>query len=131
MTWSDAHSLVEHRNGKDHPADVRRPDAGRGSPLRFRKEDRHRLPGESGGIVTGRPRVVSSTQTSVAMGHEIAVTPVQMVRAFSAFAVTAPMQGPLSPRLTPQSRTVCAPAIVRVVSPRIADLTRQTMRASP
>jgi cell division protein FtsI/penicillin-binding protein 2 len=44
------------------------------------------IPGESAGIVTGPGKWSKYTQTSVAMGHEIAVTPIQMVRAFSAFA---------------------------------------------
>ena len=44
------------------------------------------VPGESPGIVTKPAKWSNYTQTSVAMGHEIAVTPVQMVRAFSAFA---------------------------------------------
>ncbi len=44
------------------------------------------IPGESQGIVTKPAKWSNYTQTSVAMGHEIAVTPIQMVRAFSAFA---------------------------------------------
>ena len=44
------------------------------------------IPGESQGIVTSPGKWSNYTQTSVAMGHEIAVTPIQMVRAFSAFA---------------------------------------------
>jgi cell division protein FtsI/penicillin-binding protein 2 len=44
------------------------------------------IPGESAGIVTKPSKWSNYTQTSVAMGHEIAVTPIQMVRAFSAFA---------------------------------------------
>lgn len=44
------------------------------------------LPGESAGIVTTAAEWSAYTQTSVAMGYEIAVTPLQMVRAFSAFA---------------------------------------------
>lgn len=44
------------------------------------------LPGETAGIVTPPKKWSHYSQTSVAMGHEIAVTPVQMVRAFSAFA---------------------------------------------
>ncbi len=44
------------------------------------------LPGETTGILTSDKDWSKYTQSSVAMGHEIAVTPVQMVRAFSAFA---------------------------------------------
>lgn len=43
------------------------------------------LPGESAGIMTSPRKWKTYTQSSVSMGHEIAVTPVQMVRAFSAF----------------------------------------------
>ncbi len=44
------------------------------------------LPGETAGIVTPPDKWTHYSQTSVAFGHEIAVTPLQMVRAFSAFA---------------------------------------------
>ncbi len=44
------------------------------------------LAGESAGILPGPRAWTHYTQTSVAIGHEIAVTPVQMARAFSAFA---------------------------------------------
>jgi len=44
------------------------------------------IPGESAGIVTAPGKWSKYSQTSVAMGHEIAVTPIQMARAFSAFA---------------------------------------------
>lgn len=44
------------------------------------------MPGETAGIVTDADKWTHFTQTSVPMGHEIAVTPLQMVRAFSVFA---------------------------------------------
>jgi len=44
------------------------------------------LPGESSGILTSEKNWSKYTQTSVAMGYEVGVTPVQMVRAFCAFA---------------------------------------------
>jgi cell division protein FtsI/penicillin-binding protein 2 len=44
------------------------------------------LQGETAGIITPAKRWRTYTQTSVAIGQEIAVTPLQMVRAFSAFA---------------------------------------------
>ena len=44
------------------------------------------LPGETRGIVTRPEDWTIYSQTSTAIGHEIAVTPVQMVRAFSALA---------------------------------------------
>lgn len=43
------------------------------------------LPGETAGQVTPAKSWTNYTQCSVAMGHEISVTPVQMVRAFAAF----------------------------------------------
>ena len=63
------------------------------------------LPGETEGIVTKPKLWKTYTQSSVAMGQEIAVTPLQMVRAFSAFArdgtmvdlrITANGSGPYS-----------------------------------
>ncbi len=44
------------------------------------------IPGESIGLVTPASRWSHYTQTSVAMGHEIGVTAVQMARAFAVFA---------------------------------------------
>jgi cell division protein FtsI/penicillin-binding protein 2 len=44
------------------------------------------VPSESPGIVTAPGAWTHYSQTSVAIGHEVAVTPVQMVRAFSVFA---------------------------------------------
>lgn len=46
------------------------------------------LPNESPGLVTAPRAWRNYTQTSVAMGHEIAVTPLQMARAFTALART-------------------------------------------
>lgn len=43
------------------------------------------VPGEIGGLVTSPGAWSKYTQTSVSMGHEIGVTAVQMVRAFSVF----------------------------------------------
>jgi len=54
--------------------------------LRFGHQTGLGFPGESPGIVTPESRWSVFTQTSVGMGYEIAVTPVQMVRAFSIFA---------------------------------------------
>ena len=43
------------------------------------------LPGETSGLVTPPEKWSHYSQTSVSYGHEIAVTPLQMVRAFAAF----------------------------------------------
>ncbi len=44
------------------------------------------LPGETAGIVTSAKNWTNYSQLSVSFGQEVAVTPLQMVRAFSAFA---------------------------------------------
>jgi cell division protein FtsI/penicillin-binding protein 2 len=92
------------------------------------------LPGESPGIVTSMKNWSKYTQTSVAMGHEIAVTPVQMVRGFASFCRTGEFAGTM-----PELRLFAAaqgdslaPATPapgkRVVPQKIAELTRSTMR---
>lgn len=53
------------------------------------------LPGETAGLVTSEARWNKYTQTSVAMGYEVGVTPVQMARAFCAFARTGEDAGTL------------------------------------
>jgi cell division protein FtsI/penicillin-binding protein 2 len=97
------------------------------------------LPGESPGLVTSAKNWSKFTQTSVAMGHEIAVTPVQMVRAFSSFCRGGELAGTM-----PELRLFAAPAAgatdaptpgaapanpgKRVLPAKIAELTRTTMR---
>ena len=51
----------------------------------FGKKSGVGIPGESEGLVTTPKKWSVYTQTSVCMGHEIGVTPIQMVQAFSAF----------------------------------------------
>jgi cell division protein FtsI (penicillin-binding protein 3) len=97
------------------------------------------LPGETRGLVTSAKAWSNYTQTSVAMGHEVAVTPVQMARAFSVFARSGPESGTL-PRVTllaarggtgqPAGTAPGAVPVLntRVLPQRIADLTRETMR---
>ncbi len=83
-------------------------------------------PGETAGLVTDPKAWSDYTQTSVAMGHEIAVTPVQMVRAFSAFGRdgTVPPISILAPGAGgPQA----APAY-RVCSEAMADMVREVLR---
>lgn len=53
------------------------------------------LGGESPGLVTSAQDWSKYTQTSVGMGYEVAVTPIQMVRAFSVFARRGEMAGTL------------------------------------
>jgi cell division protein FtsI/penicillin-binding protein 2 len=84
------------------------------------------VPGESAGLVTPPDRWSDYTQTSVAIGHEIAVTPVQMARAFSAFA----RDGTLAPvRIT--AATDQGPPFEfrrRACAESVADLTRRVLR---
>ncbi len=86
------------------------------------------IPGESAGLLTPAARWSDYTQSSVAMGHEIAVTPVQMVQAFTAFA----RDGTLSPlriiAADPRDtqyrfeRRVCSPATARLVREVLRDV---------
>ncbi len=90
------------------------------------------LPGETAGIVTPVKRWSVYSTTSVAMGHEVAVTPVQVARAFCAFSRTGSASGTL-PRLRMQAfdpRTESSGLDVthRVVPAQIADLVRDTLR---
>jgi cell division protein FtsI (penicillin-binding protein 3) len=86
------------------------------------------LPGETGGLVTPIDRWSEWTTTSVSFGYEVGVTPVQMVRAYSAFARRGDLAGtmPISLRLTSDGSGRVAPS-VRVMSPDVAVLTRDAM----
>lgn len=87
------------------------------------------LPGESPGIVTPQSRWSKFTQTSVAMGHEVAVTPIQMVRGFSIFARPGELAGTLPPvRITSAGGETMYTQGQRVLPNDIAILTRETMR---
>lgn len=88
----------------------------------------HPFPGEAAGLVTPLSKWSKYTQTSVPYGHEIAVTPVQMVRAFSAFARSGELAGTL-PRLrfTALSPGESEGVIYRVLPKEIAILTRDPM----
>ena len=87
------------------------------------------LPGESAGLVTPPQRWHKYTQTSLALGYEIAVTPVQMVRAFSAFAREGDRAGTL-PTLRLTSPEYNSEEIVvreRVLEPDTARAARDVM----
>lgn len=53
------------------------------------------LGGEASGIVTSERNWTQYTQTSVGMGYEVSVTPIQMARAFSVFARKGGLAGTL------------------------------------
>jgi cell division protein FtsI (penicillin-binding protein 3) len=85
------------------------------------------LPFESGGRVTALKDWKKSTQVSVAFGNEIAVTPVQMVRAFCAFARPGELGGTL-PRLRLTAGSSEGPGVTyRVLPAWVAKETRETM----
>lgn len=71
--------------------------------LGFGKKSGLGIMGEESGLVTSEKNWSKWTQTSVGMGYEVAVTPVQMVRAFSVFARNGDMAGTL-----PQLRLTAA-----------------------
>ncbi len=88
--------------------------------------------GESAGMVTPMSRWSKFTQTSVSFGHEVAVTPLQMARAFCAFAREGELAGSipelsLTAKLGPDGLPLTDPGR-RAVSARTAMEARQTMR---
>ena len=86
----------------------------------FGKPTRIGLGGETRGIITSATKWSDYTQTSVAMGHEIAVTPLQMVQAFCAFARDGTV-----PQLKLSLHEPNDPMIVRkAISPETTELTR-------
>lgn len=88
------------------------------------------FPSEASGLVTALNKWTIYTHSSVPYGHEVAVTPVQMVRAFSAFARNGELAGTL-----PRLRLTAAGGnleegdgvMYRVLPPDVAVLTRNTM----
>ena len=88
------------------------------------------LPGEAAGLVTALKRWSNYSQTSVAMGHEVAVTPVQMVRAFSVFARPGELAGTMAPvrMLAASDATPEVNVTRRIIPSEVADLARETMR---
>jgi cell division protein FtsI (penicillin-binding protein 3) len=92
--------------------------------LGFGKSTKCGIPGETIGIVTSERNWSDYTQTSVAMGHEIAVTPVQMAQAFCVFACDGRM-----PAATLHARSGPRPVVpTQIFTPEIAALTRSTMQ---
>lgn len=90
------------------------------------------LPGETSGLVTPIQHWTNFSQVSVSYGHEIAVTPVQMVRAFAAFCRSGELAGTMVPlRLTvPESDSTGEPGqtvVTRVLPTDVALYTRDVM----
>lgn len=88
------------------------------------------LPGEGAGLVTTMGNWKISSQHSVAFGNEVAVTTLQMTRAFSAFARQGELAGtmPQIRILATDAEAAQAEVVYRVVPPKIALLTRDAMR---
>ena len=92
----------------------------------FGSSTRSGLPGESAGIVTDAQSWNHYTQTSVPMGQEIAVTPLQMARAFSAFARDGSLPPVRSTAVRPDEYEV--EVVQRVLDEPIVLLAREAMR---
>ncbi|MBC8523660.1 penicillin-binding protein 2 [PVC group bacterium] len=83
------------------------------------------LAGETAGILTTPRKWSAYTQTSVAMGHEIAVTPVQMVQGFCAFARDGSL--PQLHLIAHEENTIQINR--QAITPEVALLTRKIMGA--
>lgn len=81
------------------------------------------LPGESRGIVNPLSQWNHYSVTSIPMGQEIAATPLQMVRAFSAFANGGVMASP-----TIRAEPNDPPIVKRAIDESAADHTRDVLR---
>jgi len=94
MTWHDV--LVNSSNiGMTKGAERATPAQLRDAIRRcgFGRRTGIGLQGEAAGLVTPLSRWTKYTHTSVAFGYEVAVTPVQMARAFSLFARSGDLAG--------------------------------------
>ena len=87
------------------------------------------LPGETAGLVTSATNWSDYTQVSVGMGHEIGVTPLQMVRAFSVFCTDGRMPALRLLDVTDPTLDATMDIHHQVLDPGIAHLTRSAMRA--
>jgi len=128
MTWAEV--LIHSSNiGMAQVAERMTPKQLRDAVVRFGFGTRTNigLPGESPGIVTTARRWTRYSQTSVAMGHEVAVTPVQIARAFSVFSRSGDRAGTM-PRLRLTAAEHDEPEVsVRVLPADIANLAREVM----
>ena len=102
LTWSEV-LLYSSNIGMSKVAERVSPQSVQSviSRLGFGRRTELDLMGQSPGLVTSPRDWSEYTQTSVAIGYEVGVTPVQMVRAFSAFARNDDLAGTIpSLRLT-------------------------------
>ncbi len=131
MTWSEVLSNSSNI-GMVKVTQRMKPTALRNGIIRFGfgSVTGTKLPGEAHGIVTSHKSWSKYTHTSVSFGHEISVTPVQMVRAYCALVRTGELAGTL-PTLRMTVPTIDDPAntiLERVVDGDVAALTRVAMR---
>ncbi len=87
------------------------------------------IPGEAEGLVTSRKNWTKLTQSSVPMGYEVGVTPLQMVRAFSAFARSGNRAGEM-PSVSMEALIPGDPRLrmtERVLRPSTAEAAREAM----
>lgn len=93
----------------------------------FGEKTASKLPGEVAGIVNPLKQWNHYSVTSVPMGQEVGVTALQMVRAYCALANGGML---VTPRilLAEDGRPSAEPIYERVVSEKIANLTRQILR---
>jgi cell division protein FtsI/penicillin-binding protein 2 len=89
----------------------------------FGEPTRIGLGGETSGILTSPSNWDDYTQTSVPMGHEIAVTPLQMVQGFCAFA----RDGTVPQLQLTLARDDDVMIVRNAITPEIAALTRSTL----
>ena len=87
------------------------------------------LAGESSGLVTPIARWKITSSHSVAFGNEVAVTPVQMVRAFAAFCRQGEAAGTMGPirLIAAGEKELRADVMYRVVPAKVAMLARDAM----
>lgn len=131
MTWTDV--LINSSNiGMVKGSSRMPPEQLRAGLLRFGFGERTGvpLPGESSGRVTDMKNWTHWTQESVASGYEVAVTPVQLARAYCALARTGELAGtlPTIRLLATAPGLADADAIVRALPPELALRTRRALR---
>ena len=86
------------------------------------------LGGEAAGLVRSEKGWDKYTQTSVSFGHEIAVTPLQMARAFSVFARGGDLAGSLPTLTLRQIGDVRLSLVQRVFDPAVVVQARRVLR---
>jgi cell division protein FtsI/penicillin-binding protein 2 len=86
------------------------------------------LQGESAGMVNPLPRWTPYSITSIPMGQEVAVTPLQITRAFCAFANGGRLVHPTIRALDDPAQPGQAQFVGRILSPEVAMHTRGVLR---